>query len=358
MDAMDSRLTNKKKGINQLSYSYYMLCCIFCLLVTALPYWPTYELLIIPKYALLFGPRWWLLVCVMCLYLFWRDLSKRQLQFSVLLVLLSLNYLDFQWPTIGSYFSVSASPSTVQELSVLSANIGSGGSSKALDYISFTKYPDIILLQEARRINMASLFNDYRFKECASGLCIFSQYPFKQVKTLNRKLFEGWGIFAIFYQVNTPFGVISLANVHFETPRSVLMGLIHRYWDFALASTIESNRQFEAELVSLGSTNKRHTLIAGDFNMPQDENIYQRNFSHLSNAVDQKGVGFNATKLTSWHGVRIDHILYSDDFTLKTVEVIHSINGKYPLKGDHRPVFATFDVTGINTHNNKSFAVN
>ena len=93
--------------------------------------------------------------------------------------------------------------------------------------------------------------------------------------------------------------------------------------------------------MSLWSQNKNHTLIVGDFNMPQDENIYQRYFGDLSNAVDNKGFGFNATKFTSWHGVRIDHILYSDDFRLKAVEVINSI------KGDHRPVFATFNVSEI-----------
>ena len=339
MDAMNIRLIDKQKVIKQLAHSYFVLCCFFCLFVTALPYWPTYELLIIPKYALLFGPRWWLLVCVSGLYFLWRYLSKRQLQFSVLLILLSLNYLDFQLPDITSYFS--ASTSTDQKLSVLSANIGGGGSDRELDYISFVKKPTIILLQEARRINTAILFRDYRFKQCLSGLCIFSQYPFEQVKKLKRKLFNGWGVFAVFYQVKSPFGVISLANIHFETPRSVLTGLIYRDWDVGSASTIENNRQFEAELVSLWSQNKNHTLIVGDFNMPQDENIYQRYFGDLSNAVDNKGFGFNATKFTSWHGVRIDHILYSDDFRLKAVEVINSI------KGDHRPVFATFNVSEI-----------
>jgi len=197
-------------------------------------------------------------------------------------------------------------------------------------------------LQEARRVELAKLFNDYNFKECISGLCIFSKYPFKQVKVLSRKLFQGWGIFAVFYEIETQFGLVSLANVHFETPRSVLMGLIYRTFDFSLANTIESNRQFEAELVSLWSKNKSHTLIAGDFNMPEDENTYQRNFAHLNNAIGTKGIGFNATKHTVWHGVRIDHILYSDDFTLKTVEVIDAING------DHRPVFATFSVGNAN----------
>ena len=335
MKTIKSRLLNHNNVIEKVAYAYFALSFVLCLLVATLPYWPSYEILTIPKYALLFGPRWWLLVMVVSVFLLWRYLSNRQLQFSLLMILLSLNYLDFQWPNIASYFS----PSTGQEISVLSANVGGGGSHRELNYIGFSRNSDIILLQEARRIEFAKLFLGYRYKECLSGLCIFSKYPFKQVKVLNRKLFEGWGIFAVFYQIKTNFGEISLANVHFETPRSVLMGLIYRYFDFQLANSIESNRQFEAELVGLWSRNKSHTLIVGDFNMPQDENIYQRNFSHLKNAVDMKGLGFNATKLTSWYGVRIDHILYSDDFKLKTVEVIDSING------DHRPVFATFGLS-------------
>jgi len=320
--------------IKKAGYCYFVMCCILCILVSTLPYWPAYDLLIIPKYALLFGPRWWLLITVVCLFVFWRYLSKRQLQLSSLLILLSLNYLDFQLPNMGSYFS----SYTNDEISVLSANIGGGGSDKELDYLGFSLKPDIILLQEARRVGLAKLFTDYDFKECISGLCIFSKYPFEQVKVLNRKLFQGWGVFAVFYEIKTQFGVFSLANVHFETPRSVLMGLIYRTFDFQLANKIESNRQFESDLISLWSKNKSHTLIVGDFNMPQDENIYQRNFTHLNNAIGMKSIGFNATKHTSWYGVRIDHILYSDDFKLKAVDVIKSING------DHRPVIATFNV--------------
>jgi endonuclease/exonuclease/phosphatase family metal-dependent hydrolase len=342
---MLSFMKNSMRSILQrLSQPYFIFCCFMCLLVTLLPWWPTNELLIIPKYALLFGPRWWLLVCVISLFVFWRYLSKRQLQFCSFLILLSLNYLDFQLPSVASYFSTptpnsaSTSTSISSEISILSANIGGGGSKNELDSIGFSMEPDIILLQEARRIGVSKLFNDYDFKECISGLCIVSKYPFKQVKVLSRKLFQGWGIFAVFYEVETQFGMVSLANVHFETPRSVLMGLIYRTFDFSLATTIESNRQFEAELVSLWSQNKSHTLIAGDFNMPEDENTYQRNFTHLNNAIGTKGFGFNATKHTVWHGVRIDHVLYSDDFTLKTVDVIESING------DHRPVIATFSV--------------
>ncbi|MDX2367587.1 MAG: endonuclease/exonuclease/phosphatase family protein [Colwellia sp.] len=333
---MKTSLNNKQnKIIQNISYWYFIFCSIACAFVTLLPFWPTYEILILPKYILLFGPRWWLIACVFLLFVFWHYLSKRQLQFSVLFIVLSLNYLDFQLPTLGSFFS----SNTNNDISILTANIGEGGSDKAFDYTGFTQTTDIILLQEARKINVTTIFKGYEFKECLSGLCIISKFPFKRVKTFDRKLFQGWGIFAVFYQVETPFGSISLANVHFETPRSVLMGLIYRTFDLQEATEIESNRQFEAELMSLWSKNKQHTLIVGDFNMPENENIYQNNFSHLHNAISVKGVGFNPTKITSWYGARIDHILYSEDFTVKDVEVIDS------LKGDHRPVFATFTMS-------------
>jgi len=330
---MKNSSDNKQnKIIKKMCCWYFLFCCFACVFVTLLPFWPSYEILIIPKYALLFGPRWWLIICVFLLFILWCYLSKRQLQFAVILILLSLNYLDFQLPKLDPFFTFENN----NKISVLSANIGGGGSEQSLDYTGFTKNTDIILLQEARRINVTTTFKDYKFKECFSGLCIFSKFPFEQVKTLSRELFQGWGFFAVFYQVETPFGRISLANVHFETPRSVLMGLIYNTFDIQKASDIESNRQFEAELVSLWSQNKQYTLIVGDFNMPADDNIYQKYFTHLGNAIDDKGIGFNLTKITSWHGARIDHILYSDDFNIKSVEVIDS------LEGDHRPVFATF----------------
>lgn len=323
-----------KPKLKTLAAIYFYLLVVAVFLVTLLPYWPFSDSLVIAKYALLFGPRWWLLIAVVGILFFWRHLSTRQLLLSPILILLSLNFLDFQLPSMTSYLSSSSK----NEISVLTANIGSGGSVDDVDFIGARRDLDIILLQEARRIALTELFTDYKFKECVAGLCILSKHPFERIKVLNRKLFQGWGVFAIFYQINTPFGEVSLANIHFETPRSVLMGLMYRVFDVGLAKTIESNRQFQADLVGLWSKNKPQTLVVGDFNMPEDENIYQRNFSHLHNALGTKGFGFNATKKTAWHSVRIDHVLYSDDFKLKSVGVIEAING------DHQPVVATFSV--------------
>lgn len=326
---------NYQARLRCFSQWYFYGCLSLCLLVTSLPYWPSNQLFTIPKYALLFGPRWWLLLAVIVLVFFWRQLSKKQLSVSILLLLLSLNYLDFQLPKLGEYFIGNDDNADV---TILSANIGGGGSKTGLNFLAKNIQPDLILLQEARRLDLSSNFTDYPFADCVSGLCILSKYPFKQIKKLDRKLFGGWGSFAVFYSVETEAGAVSLANVHFETPRSVLMGLIHRTFDFQLANSIESNRKFQAELVSLWSENKSHTLIVGDFNMPVDENIYQDNFSKLNNAIDAKGFAFNDTKHTFWHGIRIDHVLYSDDFQLLDVEVVNS------LSGDHRPVLTRLKI--------------
>lgn len=329
-------MKNKPRAIRYcIGQVYFFFCCCMCVLVTALPYWPVHELLIIPKYGLLFGPRWWLLLLVIGLVFSWRQLSKKQLTSSILLLILSLNYLDFQLPSVREYFSNSSKKA---DITILSANIGGGGSQNALNFIASNLQPNLILLQEARNLDLSAYFTEYLYKECDSGLCIISKFPFKKVKTLDRKLFGGWGNFAVFYEVQSDVGLVSLVNVHFETPRSVLMGLIYRSFDITLAKTIESNRTLQAERVSAWSKNKKNVLIVGDFNMPTDENIYQDQLSTLNNAINIKGVGFNATKYTSWHGIRIDHVLYSDDFQVVDVDVINAVTG------DHRPVITRLKI--------------
>ncbi len=316
---------------------YFYTCTFVCISVALLPWWPTSSVLIILKYAFLFGPRWWLLLLVVPIVFAWRILSTNQRLIYPILILLSFNYLDFQLPKLWHYFAVD---NVVDEkLKVVSFNIGGGGSQKELQLLVKYINPDILLLQEARRLELTALFSDNYFSECVSGLCILSKYPFTQIHTLDRKEFGGWGSFAAFYHIITPNGQLSLANIHLETPRPVLMGLIYRYFDQTLAEEIESNRQFEVDLVGLWAKASKNTLIVGDFNMPEDENLFRQSFSYLHDAVKVKGFGFNDTKHTSWFGVRIDHILYSSDMHLVDVEVVEL------LKGDHRPLMATLQMS-------------
>lgn len=317
---------------------YFFICAFACVLVTLLPWWPTLKVLIIPKYIFLFGPRWLLLALVLPIVIGWRLLSKKQKTFYPLLILFSFNYLDFQLPKLWHYLA--ADNVTADELKVVSFNIGGGGTHKELQLLVKYIKPDILLLQEARRINLAKLFSNDYVSECVSSLCILSKHPFIRTRTLDRKLFGGWGRFAVFYDITTPNGQLSLANIHLETPRSVLMGVVHRDFDQRLANKIEENRQFEVDLINVWATNhQQNSVIVGDFNMPSDENLFRQSFSNLHDAVEVKGFGFNDTKHTSWFGVRIDHILYSPDMYLVNTEVVELLNG------DHRPLMVTLQMS-------------
>jgi endonuclease/exonuclease/phosphatase (EEP) superfamily protein YafD len=313
-------------------FFYYFICITACVIVTLLPWWPTLSVLVIPKYILLFGPRWVLLLLVFPIVFCWRILSTKQKALYPILLLCSFNYLDFQLPKLWHF--IEPENIAADELKVVSYNVGGGGSQKELKLLVKYIKPDILLLQEARRSNLTKLFSGEYYTECISGLCILSKYPYIRTRTFDRKLFGGWGQFAAFYSVATPHGELSLANIHLETPRSVLMGAIYRDFDLTLAEQIEGNRQFEIDMISLWINKPKNMIIAGDFNMPSDENLFRQSFNNLHNAVDVKGFGYNDTKFTSWFGVRIDHILYSPDMYLADVEVVKL------LKGDHQPLMA------------------
>ncbi|PHR83649.1 MAG: hypothetical protein COA59_11175 [Colwellia sp.] len=324
-------ITNTRRFISP----YLIFCSLVCFIVTLLPWWPSFDSLIILKYILLFGPRWWLLIVVLFILLGWYVLSKQQKIMFFILILLSFNYLDFQLPQFWH------GNSSGKEIKIISANIGGGGSKEVIQLLVAIEQPDILLLQEARKINLPKLFGEQYFSECVSGLCIVSKYPFENTDSLSRKIFGGWGQFARFYKIDILGKEVLLANIHLETPRSALMSILYLSPDQALAERVESNRELEANLLNLWAENKPYTIIAGDFNMPADENLYQQNFSMLNNALEVKGFAFNRTKYTSWHGVKIDHILYSDGISLSSVEVVELV------KGDHRPVMATLVIKAV-----------
>lgn len=332
-----------KGNLKKLAIVYFYLMVISVFVVSTLPWWPNYQSLIIPKYVLLFGPRWVLLLFVLLIILGWRILSTKQKTLYPLLVLLSFNYLDFQLPKIWHYLS--PDNVVVNELKIVSFNIGGGGTQKELKLLVKYIEPDILLLQESNRMNLTTLFSEDYVSECISGLCILSKYPFVRTQTLSRKIFGGWGTFAAFYSITTLSGQLSLANIHLETPRSVLRGAIHRHFEQMDAEKIEDNRELEVNLINLWATNNQQNLIiAGDFNMPKDENLFHQNFSYLHNAIDVKGFGYNDTKYVYKFGVRlfgvgIDHILYSRDMHLVDVEVLEL------LEGDHRPLMATLQMS-------------
>ena len=83
------------------------------------------------------------------------------------------------------------------------------------------------------------------------------------------------------------------------------------------------------------------TVIAGDFNMTTESAIYRRYWSRCcTDAFEEAGLGWGYTKHTSWHGVRIDHVLHGSVLRCSECRVCPDVGS------DHRPVIAVLRRVG------------
>src|SRR5439155_5647959 len=94
-------------------------------------------------------------------------------------------------------------------------------------------------------------------------------------------------------------------------------------------------RRHQSEAISPRAKETRGpVLLAGDFNLPVESAIYRRSWSSFSNAFSTAGLGWGHTKLTSWHGVRIDHVLAGPGWQFRRCWVGPDVGS------DHRPLIA------------------
>ena len=259
----------------------------------------------------------------------YRSYSRWQRYASLPLVLLCINFLDVQW--LPSYTSENTD---TLDIKVMSVNVGNTGDKQYIRRQIEENAPYIVFLQEAHKTSMDQIFDDSWITDCAGSLCIASKFEIERVDALSRRSLGGWGAFATKYNAEIFGEKVQLINVHLDTPRTVLESLIHLDVDIPEADDNSLSRNVQASLVSSWVEEKRPAIIAGDFNMPDNENIYQRYLGKLNNVLDYADLGLRYTKYTKWHGIRIDHILFSDYFTVKKADVLNDFGG------DHRPVLA------------------
>lgn len=316
----------------------FALSLLLSLIVFTLPIWAELDSFIMLEYLVIFAPRWWLLTLFLIVTIFWKFLTFYQKCSLPFFFYISISYLDFQIPD-NIFFHEGDNTS----FKIVTANMGEGSQLKKLKQIIKYYQPDILALQEIDLKSVKELEAHYNYLDCEAGLCLISKYPIKRTSSLNRRMLNSWGNFSMSYQVTINGHLINLSNIHFETPREALLGIIKtRSLDSRARKKVE-NRELEASIFG-GTIKERHNLVlAGDFNMPDDDPIYVNNFSWLSNALNERGFGLNHTQYINWQGIpflsfRIDHILYSKNIMAKQVEVLGS------LGGDHRPVLATLVV--------------
>lgn len=309
----------------QMSNFWFYLLSFVIFFLIILPYIPSNEVTQIVEYIIYLSPRWFFILLLIPILLFWNILSKYHRLFLFFYTIILVNFQD-------ANLNIPVSIETSNSIKLLSLNMGGGSNSKYLKTLMKREDPDVFLFQETSIGSVKEIFSQPWQLQCDSGLCIASKYPFNKVGELNRRMFGGWGNFATYYNLDINGKSLPLMNVHLETPRHILSVLLGLSIDWQGITKFRDNKSLEASLISKWASSQPYFVMSGDFNMTTNESLYRDYFLSFKNALDTVGFGFNYTKYTSWHGVRIDHVLTSDNIQIERAEVMPS------LGGDHRAI--------------------
>ena len=290
-----------------------------------------------PATLLTFGPRWLVLVPCPILALAARSFERRLLAPVLLAAALGAGPVMGFCVCWGSL--TGATPiENVALLRVVTLNAGEGGTvPEVVGGFVKSERPDVLIVNE--------------WPSAASELCpclpagwhvaehqntaVFSRYPIKSVEKLGPDRFrKPWRAPALRCELETPSGTIYVVGLHLDTPREGLEAIRESLWNAgAQMEQMAEDRRSESELASqMAAESIEPVIVAGDFNMPVDSTLYKRYWSRWQNAFSTAGLGYGQTKFTRFFGIRIDHVLASQEWQVLTARVGPN------LGGDHRPV--------------------
>ena len=287
-----------------------------------------------PTALFLYGPRW-VAALPMILLIPLAALSRSWWCCG----LVASTALGIAGPLMGGRLTVASQfdpPPAYARYRVVTWNAGGVSSTEAFRKFQNETLPDIVLIQESPvSLNAADFPPGWKLVEGPSGLRLASRYPVRLQESIAYESLPLPGCAARF-TLDTPDGQMTVCNVHLPTVRPGI--------EVALASKLANLTELRNVLPmqAKASNTVRNwvgdpiglTIVAGDFNMTVDNPIYKRDWSAYQNAFSETGNGWGGTKMTSWHRVRIDQILYGTPLHCR-----HCVVGP-DLGSDHRPVLA------------------
>lgn len=205
--------------------------------------------------------------------------------------------------------------------------------------------PDVVALQEYHPGAYTNVFRDWHV--CQDGeLLVAAQFPIK-VRRITSSLQPPhvWPRTTMLEcVVSTPVADFTVCNVHLPSPRYGLTAVVDRRTILspsrrALLENETANRDAVSAIVAEANAESHSDrIVAGDFNMPTDSTLYQRDWSGYTNAFLATGWGLGYTlraSLQGWEfGARIDHVLMDGDWRPLRCWVGPNIGS------DHLPVIA------------------
>lgn len=232
--------------------------------------------------------------------------------------------------------------------------------------------PDIVAFQECNEQLWEALqaIKDWHSVRDVA-LCTASRWPITATEIMprgdlariSRFGFGGAGYVMRTY-IATPHGPLVFVNLHLETARKGLEGLLGKEGfvpdmnstmtdlpNTVANSEIESsaNRfQLNAEIRMSESArasrwisprrNVSPVIVAGDFNLPVESSIFREYWGQFTDAFEAKGNGLGWSKREGrWLRIRIDHVLSNDN----APQPIGIVLG-HDFQSDHLPVIVDF----------------
>ncbi len=250
-----------------------------------------------------------------------------------------LSALGIAGPLMGGRISVTNQlepPPAYARYRVMTWNAGGLRSTSAFRKFLEETHPNIVLMQESPPSIVAADFPaGLQLVDSPGGVRMASGFQGRFQEAIGTDSLPLPGNAARFV-LDTPDGLLTVYNLHPPTIRPGIEEAVHsKLLKLGELRTIlplqakASNTIRNWVGIPIGMT-----VIAGDFNMPVESATYRRDWALFQNAFSEAGNGFGGTKMTSWHRVRIDHILYGSPFHCR-----HCFVGP-DLGSDHRPVIA------------------
>jgi endonuclease/exonuclease/phosphatase (EEP) superfamily protein YafD len=296
---------------------------------------------------LLFGPRW-LYGIPLAILAPWAAWVNRWM-----LGILAIGLLILAGPLMGLCLPWQRCVSNLRPtLRILTCNVHFDAFDRErFELLMQKELPDVVLIQECPGNFPDDIAALKGWKLMREGeFIIASRYPMKG-KSTTRSQFppSPWPrILGLHCVVETPDGDVGICNIHLTTPREGLSELLDRWTiinpersknlTISIANRSSESEEVRAWVESIPSPK----IIAGDFNMPTDSNIYRRDWNAYFNAYSRAGFGFGYSKLTPVgcfkYGLRIDHVLMSSEFRPYRAFLGSDIGS------DHLPMIADLDI--------------
>jgi vancomycin resistance protein VanJ len=286
--------------------------------------------------TLMFAPRWPMLIPASVLLLASAIFYRRGLLSLIPALLVVLG------PIMGGNIPHNLfATTTVRGLNLriltcntLNGNVRQGPTSELIA----ETYPDVVVFQEwSRPYDVSAIFPApvWHVNQDYGELLLASRFPILKHQELSRNVLKTKGTVARF-ELETPNGIINLVNVHFRSPRDGIASMIHaRFAGIEVMREMIAKRDRESKVVAEWVFQlEGPTIIAGDFNLPPESHIFQRDWSSFQDAQTSTEWGWPRTWYSRWHGLAIDHVLASSDWRFRRSIMCEN------LGSDHRPLIA------------------